>query len=88
MDPKEIDFLGLKALLGNYLDGALFSSSELCDTIIAQNTVGTVLKAQGAGDDVDPIAIMSVMNLQRRKEMKWMRLLLRLMLKINASPLE
>ena len=73
MDPKEIDFLGLKALLGNYLDGALFSSSELCDTIIAQNTVGTVLKAQGAGDDVDPIAIMSVMNLQRRKEMKWMQ---------------
>ena len=73
MDPKETDFLGLKALLGNYLDGALFNSSELCDAIIAQNTVGTVLKAQGAGDEVDPIAVMSVMNLQRRKEMKWMQ---------------
>ena len=29
-DPTEIDFHGLKALLGNYLDGAEFSSSPLC----------------------------------------------------------
>ena len=48
-DPTEIDFHGLKALLGNFLDGAEFSSSPLCDAIIAQKTVGTVIKAQGAG---------------------------------------
>ena len=62
-DPKETDFHGLKALLKNYLDGAEFSSSELCDFIIKQNTVGTVIKAQGAGDENDPIAVMSVVNL-------------------------
>lgn len=73
MDPKETDFLGLKALLGNYLDGALFSSSELCDAIIKQSTVGTVVKAQGAGDELDPIAVMSVMNLQEKKEMPFVK---------------
>mmetsp|Transcript_9680 Transcript_9680/g.35215 ORF Transcript_9680/g.35215 Transcript_9680/m.35215 type:complete len:301 (-) Transcript_9680:97-999(-) len=67
-DPKESDFLGLKALLGNYLDGELFSSSELCDAIIKQSTVGTCLKTQGAGDESDPVAVMSVMNLQTRKD--------------------
>ena len=73
MDPKETDFLGLKALLGNYLDGALFSSSELCDAIIKQSTVGTVVKAQGAGDENDPIAVMSVMNLEEKKEMPFVK---------------
>lgn len=67
-DPKEIDFHGLKALLGNYLDGAEFSSSELCDAIIKQNTVGTVIKTQGAGDELDPIAVMTVMNLHQKKD--------------------
>ena len=66
-DPKEIDFHGLKALLGNYLDGAEFSSSELCDAIIKQSTVGTVIKTQGAGDELDPIAVMTVMNLHQKK---------------------
>jgi len=56
-------------LLKNYLDGAEFSSSELCDAIIKQNTVGSVVKTQGAGDELDPIAIMSVVNVSSRKDM-------------------
>jgi protein BCP1 len=35
-DPKEIDFLGLKALLQTYLDGETYACSELVDTIIKQ----------------------------------------------------
>ena len=35
-DPKEIDFHGLKALLGTYIDGGSLDTSELADTIIAQ----------------------------------------------------
>jgi protein BCP1 len=35
-DPKEIDFHGLKALLGSYLDGDSFETSELADAIISQ----------------------------------------------------
>ena len=35
-DPAEADFHGLKAQLQNYLDGAVFSCSELVDTIIKQ----------------------------------------------------
>ena len=72
-DPKETDFHGLKALLKNYLDGAEFSSSELCDFIIKQNTVGTVIKAQGAGDENDPIAVMSVVNLTTNKDAPYVK---------------
>lgn len=68
-----IDFHGLKALLGNYLDSEIFSSSELCDTIIKQSTVGTVLKTQGAGDELDPIAVMSVMNLHQKKDTAYIK---------------
>jgi len=72
-DPTEIDFHGLKALLGNFLDGAEFSSSPLCDAIIAQKTVGTVIKAQGAGDEMDPVAVMSVMNIQDKKDTAYIK---------------
>ena len=34
--PEEKDFLGLKSLLANYLNGAQFDSSGLVDTIIAE----------------------------------------------------
>ena len=35
-DPRESDFLGLKALLHSYLDGQDFSCSELVDAVIRQ----------------------------------------------------
>ena len=39
-DPRESDFLGLKALLHTYLDGQDFSCSQLVEAIIKQARVG------------------------------------------------
>lgn len=35
-DPRESDFLGLKALLQSFLDGQVYAGSELADTVIQQ----------------------------------------------------
>ncbi|WIA22012.1 hypothetical protein OEZ85_004365 [Tetradesmus obliquus] len=64
-DPKESDFHGLKALLHTYLDGQQYDSSPLVDTIIAQASVGTVVRT---GEDEDPIAVMTVLNTQQHKQ--------------------
>ncbi|GBF97124.1 hypothetical protein Rsub_10135 [Raphidocelis subcapitata] len=58
-DPKEIDFHGLKALLHTYLDGGVYDGSGLAEAIIAQSSVGTVVKT---GEDDDPIAVMTALN--------------------------
>jgi len=34
---------------------------------------GTVIKAQGAGDEMDPVAVMSVMNIQDKKDAAYMK---------------
>ena len=72
-DPKEMTSMDSRRC-SNYLDGAEFSSSELCDFIIKQNTVGTVIKAQGAGDESDPIAVMSVVNLTTNRDAPYVEL--------------
>lgn len=54
--PAEIDFLGLKALLTPYLDGATWNAGELCDAIIGQFWCGTVVKADGA---LDPVGLLT-----------------------------
>lgn len=64
-DPKPIDFLGLKVLLGTWLDGLEFDGSGLCDALIAQRTVGTVLKTEEAGD---PIGVLSCLDARRSSE--------------------
>ena len=61
-DPKPIDFLGLKMLLSTWLDGLEFDSSGLCDALISQRTVGTVLKTEEAGD---PIGVLSCLDARR-----------------------
>ena len=61
-DPKPIDFLGLKMLLGPWLDGLEFDSSGLCDALISQRSVGTVLKTEEAGD---PIGVLSCLDARR-----------------------
>ena len=63
-DPKPIDFLGLKMLLGTWLDGLEFDCSGLCDSLISQSTVGTVLKTEEAGD---PIGVLSCLDARRSK---------------------
>lgn len=69
-DPKEEDFLGIKALLQLYMDGEPFSLSELADQIIRQKTVGSVVKT---GEDGDPIGIISVLNLRKHKDMAFVK---------------
>ncbi|KAI8463810.1 MAG: p21-C-terminal region-binding protein-domain-containing protein [Monoraphidium minutum] len=69
-DPAEADFHGLKALLHTYLDGSPYDGSGLADAIIAQRTVGTVVKT---GEDDDPIAVMTALNTQRYAERPFMR---------------
>lgn len=66
-DPAENDFHGLRALLHTYLDGLQFNSSELVDAIIQQSTVGTVVKT---GEDDDPIAVMTALNIQRYHDLQ------------------
>uniref|UniRef100_A0A061R7N2 Protein BCCIP homolog n=1 Tax=Tetraselmis sp. GSL018 TaxID=582737 RepID=A0A061R7N2_9CHLO len=66
-DPKEVDFHGLKALLGHYLDGEPFELSDFADAIIAQKTVGTVLKT---GEDEDPIGVVTALNVGRYSGLK------------------
>lgn len=69
-DPKESDFHGLKALLTPYLDGAQYDCSGLADAVIAQSTVGTVVKT---GEDDDPIAVMTALNTRRYADRPFMR---------------
>lgn len=63
-DPGTIDFLGLKMLLNTWLDGLEFDCSGLCDALIAQRTVGTVLKTEEGGD---PIGILSCLDARRAR---------------------
>ena len=42
-DPDDSHFLSLKSLLNGYLDGLSFGSSELCDLVIDQVEVGTMI---------------------------------------------
>ena len=46
-DPREKDFLGLKTLLNNWLDGRTYACSELVDTIIDQARSGRGAKECG-----------------------------------------
>jgi len=64
-DPKEMDFHGLKTLLVSYLDGAEYNSGELCDLIINQPTVGTVIKTEL--DAEDPLGVLTVFPLDLYK---------------------
>jgi len=66
-DPKPIDFLGLKMLLNTWLDGLEFDCSGLCDALITQSTVGTVLKTEEAGD---PIGVLSCLDARRGSKKK------------------
>ena len=68
-DPCEGDFLGMKGLLGNYLDGEPYDCSALVDHVIAQSTVGRVVRLE---DQLDPIAVVSVVNLAKHRDAKFL----------------
>lgn len=61
-DPKPDDFHGVKALLRTYLDDEVWDVSAFTDLVLAQTTVGTVVKA---GEDDSPIGLLTCLNLGR-----------------------
>lgn len=61
-DPKPNDFHGIKALLRTYLDDETWDISGFTDLILAQTTVGTVVKAD---EDESPIALLTALNIGR-----------------------
>lgn len=65
-DPKEADFHGLKALFKGYLDNTEFACSDLCDFVIKQKAVGTVVKTSDESED--PLGVTTVISLNRYKD--------------------
>ncbi|XP_078440456.1 CDK inhibitor P21 binding protein [Wolffia australiana] len=76
-DPKPGDFHGVKLLLRSYMGDREWDLSGFVDLILAQTTVGTVVKSENPreeqkeeeeeeeGDDEGPYAVISVLNLGR-----------------------
>lgn len=65
-DPKESDFHGVKNLLQYYLDNTQWDLSGFVDLILAQTTVGSVVKIEDDEDD-NIYSIVSAINLDRYK---------------------
>lgn len=68
-DPKPGDFHGVKILLQTYLDDKHWDLSGFVDLILAQTTVGTVVKIEDDEDDA-LFALLTVLNLGRYKDQK------------------
>ncbi|MED6181029.1 hypothetical protein PIB30_015715 [Stylosanthes scabra] len=68
-DPKPNDFHGVKTLLQTYLDDKEWDLSGFVDLILAQTTVGTVVKIE---DDEDEglFALVTALNFWRYREQK------------------
>ncbi|SAL99376.1 hypothetical protein [Absidia glauca] len=69
-NPEEVDYHALKRLLGQLFasDAELIEVGDLVDIIIEENQVGTTIKVDG--QESDPYAILSVINLQEQKANK------------------
>ncbi|KAF2029640.1 hypothetical protein EK21DRAFT_67316 [Setomelanomma holmii] len=73
-DPQPaVDFHGLKTLLRQLLDvdSQLFDLSELTDLILSQPTLGSTVKVDG--NETDPYAFLTVLNLETHKDKKVIR---------------
>ncbi|KAH7395371.1 p21-C-terminal region-binding protein-domain-containing protein [Phaeosphaeria sp. MPI-PUGE-AT-0046c] len=73
-DPQPaVDFHGLKTLLRQLLDvdAQLFDLSELTDLILSQPTLGSTVKVDG--NETDPYAFLTVLNLHTHKDKKVIR---------------
>ncbi|XP_044491983.1 protein BCCIP homolog isoform X2 [Mangifera indica] len=66
-DPKPDDFHGVKILLQPYLDNMQWDLSGFVDLILAQSTVGTVVKIEGDDDD-STFSVVTALNLGRYKD--------------------
>ncbi|KAI9303270.1 p21-C-terminal region-binding protein-domain-containing protein [Cunninghamella echinulata] len=69
-NPEEIDYQALKRLLSQLFssDAELIEIGDLVDIIIEENHVGTTIKVDG--QESDPYAILSVINLKQQKDNK------------------
>ncbi|KAF1938399.1 hypothetical protein EJ02DRAFT_457908 [Clathrospora elynae] len=70
-DPQPaVDFHGLKTLLRQLLDvdSQLFNLSELADIILSQPLLGSTVKVDG--NETDPYAFLTVLNLETHKDKK------------------
>jgi hypothetical protein len=61
-DPRVSDFHGVKTLLRTFLDDEVWDISGFVELVLAQTTVGSVIKA---GEEEDPIGVISALNLAR-----------------------
>ncbi|KAH8970878.1 hypothetical protein BDL97_02G112000 [Sphagnum fallax] len=68
-DPRVSDFHGVKTLLRTFLDDEVWDISGFVELVLAQTTVGSVIKA---GEEEDPIGVISALNLARYQECKCM----------------
>ena len=73
-DPTEGDFLGMKGLLKSYLDQDVYDCSGLVDHVIKQKTVGSVVRLE---EQLDPIAVVSVVNLRKHRNAQFLADILR-----------
>lgn len=67
-DPQPaVDFHGIKTLLRQLLDvdSQLFDLSELADIILSQPLLGSTVKVDG--NETDPYAFLTVLNLETHK---------------------
>ncbi|KAI8372784.1 p21-C-terminal region-binding protein-domain-containing protein [Radiomyces spectabilis] len=69
-NPDEIDYHALKRLLGQLFssDAELMEVGDIVDILLEENHVGTTVKVDG--QESDPYAILSVINLQQQKDNK------------------
>ncbi|EXJ94069.1 protein bcp1 [Capronia coronata CBS 617.96] len=87
-DPQpEIDYHGIKTLLQQLfdVDAQLFELSALTDLILSQPTLGSTVKVDG--NETDPYAFLSVVNLQEHKDKPFIATLIQyLRSKANSKP--
>jgi len=84
-DPSpSVDYHGLKTLLRQLFDAdnTLIDLSELADMILAQPTVGSTIKCDG--QETDPYAFLTVLNLHARSEKPAMQKLVKYLLERSA----
>ncbi|XP_010264936.1 PREDICTED: protein BCCIP homolog isoform X2 [Nelumbo nucifera] len=80
-DPKPDDFHGVKILLQTYLDDKQWDLSGFVDLILAQTTVGTVVKVEDSEDD-GLFSVITALNLGRYKDQRCIMELKEFLLKV------
>lgn len=83
----DIDFHGIKSLLRQLLDvdSQLFDLSGLADLILSQPTIGSTVKVDG--EDTDPYAFLTAINLHEHRENKVIKDLIQYILeKAKTNP--